>query len=141
MTPIQESKDVRLKKIYRLHFYEKLSFREIEKLLNIPSSTLNDYSRRIKDLGLTEEEFLGIGDEGLHGLIFPCKSGERNSVDKSYSSFDLRCIILNYLFVCLLLAAVCLSIFFADINNQPNWEDKPPKNDGNNSHYTQKKIS
>ncbi len=70
-----------LKKIYRLHFFEKLSFREIEKLLNIPSSTLNDYSRRMKDLGLNEEEFLRIGDEELHALIFPCKSRVQNRLE------------------------------------------------------------
>ncbi len=70
-----------LKKIYRLHFFEKLSFREIEKLLTIPSSTLLDYFRRMKDLGLSEEQFLRISDEELHALIFPCKGRVQNRLE------------------------------------------------------------
>lgn len=62
-----------LKRIYRLHFLEKLSFREMEKILSIPSSTLNDYVRRMKELELDEEFITQTSDEGLRSKLFPHK--------------------------------------------------------------------
>ena len=70
-----------LKRIYLLHCIEKRSFREIEAMLAIPSSTIYDYIKRMKDLELDEELLRAIPEEELHELLFPKKNQARARLD------------------------------------------------------------
>ncbi len=63
-----------LKRIFKLHFLEKKSYREMEELLSIPSSTLSDYVKRMKGIELTTEQVNSLSDEEFYTLLFPGKN-------------------------------------------------------------------
>ena len=70
-----------LKRIYIIRFVEQKTFREIESILGIPSSTLFDYVKRLNDLNLSEEYTMSLTDEELQSLIMPKKLGKNPRSD------------------------------------------------------------
>lgn len=67
------------KRIFRLYFEDNYSLREIERILNIPKSTLNDYLNRIQKSKVTYEALKDLSDSEIQRLIFPVKESVKDT--------------------------------------------------------------
>lgn len=68
-----------IKDILRLRFLTDISYRQISRALNLPSSTVSDYCKRFEITAYTIEEFLSFEDDKAYELLFPEKKVQRNT--------------------------------------------------------------
>jgi len=63
----------KIKEILKLRFVTDISFRQISKAVNIPSSTVSDYCKRFEISKLSLDECLKMEEENIYQLLFPEK--------------------------------------------------------------------
>lgn len=63
----------KIKEILKLRFITDISFRQISRAVNIPSSTVSDYCKRFEISKQTLDEFLEMEEETIYQLLFPEK--------------------------------------------------------------------
>ena len=63
----------KIKEILKLRFITDISFRQISRAVNIPSSTVSDYCKRFEISKRTLDEFLEMEEETIYQLLFPEK--------------------------------------------------------------------
>lgn len=71
----------KIKDILRLKFITNISYRQISRALNVPSSTVGDYCKRFEIIDKKIDEFLNLDDDEISQILFPEKS-----LPKSYKS-------------------------------------------------------
>ena len=71
----------KIKDILRLRFITNISYRQISRALNVPSSTVGDYCKRFEIIDKKIDEFLNLDDDEISQILFPEKS-----LPKSYKS-------------------------------------------------------
>lgn len=71
----------KIKDILRLKFITNISYRQISRALNVPSSTVGDYCKRFEIINKNIDEFLNLDDDEISQILFPEKS-----LPKSYKS-------------------------------------------------------
>ena len=60
----------KIKEILKLRFITDISFRQIGKAVNIPSSTVSDYCKRFEISKHTLDECLKMEEESIYQLLF-----------------------------------------------------------------------
>lgn len=63
----------KIKDILRLKFQTDISFRQISRALNIPSSTVSDYCKRFQKIKYEIDEFLSFDEDKIYDILFPEK--------------------------------------------------------------------
>ncbi len=63
----------KIKEILKLRFITDISFRQISRAVNIPSSTVSDYCKRFEISRQTLDKFLEMEEETIYQLLFPEK--------------------------------------------------------------------
>jgi len=69
----------KIKDILKLRFMTEISYRQISRAVNIPSSTVSDYCKRFEITKYAIDDFLDIDEDKIYLLLFP----EKIRVDKS----------------------------------------------------------
>ena len=62
-----------IKDILKLRFKTEISYRQISRAVNIPSSTISDYCKRFEITKYTIDDFLEIDEDKIYQLLFPEK--------------------------------------------------------------------
>lgn len=62
-----------IKDILRLRFLTHISYRQIGRALNVPSSTVSDYCKRFEITKYKIDEFLSLGEDKAYAILFPEK--------------------------------------------------------------------
>ena len=60
----------KIKEILKLRFVTDISFRQISKAVNIPSSTVSDYCKRFEISKETLDALLAMEEETIYQLLF-----------------------------------------------------------------------
>jgi len=63
----------KIKEILKLRFITDISYRQIGRAVNIPSSTVSDYCKRFEITKYTLDDFLKMDEEKCYALLFPEK--------------------------------------------------------------------
>lgn len=63
----------KIKDVLKLRYITEISFRQISRALNIPSSTVSDYCKRFEITNCAIDEFLKIDEDEIYTLLFPEK--------------------------------------------------------------------
>lgn len=63
----------KIKDILKLKYITDISFRQISRAVNVPSSTVADYCKRFEITKFTIDEFLLIDEDEIYKLLFPEK--------------------------------------------------------------------
>lgn len=63
----------KIQEILKLRFVTELSFRQISRTVNVPSSTVSDYCKRFEICTQTLDEFMKMEEEVIYTLLFPEK--------------------------------------------------------------------
>ncbi len=63
----------KIKDILKLKYITDISFRQISRAVNVPSSTVSDYCKRFEITKFTIDEFLLIDEDEIYKLLFPEK--------------------------------------------------------------------
>ncbi len=63
----------KIKEILKLRFITDISYRQISRAVDIPSSTVSDYCKRFEITKYTIEEFVKIDEDTIYQLLFPEK--------------------------------------------------------------------
>ena len=71
----------KIKDVLRLRFITNISYRQISRAVNTPSSTCADYCKRFEIIGKNIDEFLTLDEDEIYSLLFPEKS-----LPKTYKS-------------------------------------------------------
>ncbi len=64
----------KIKDVLRLRFITNISYRQISRALNTPSSTTADYCKRFEITNYSIDEFLSLDEDEIYQLLFPEKS-------------------------------------------------------------------
>ena len=64
----------KIKDVLRLRFITNISYRQISRALNTPSSTTADYCKRFEITNYSIDEFLSLEEDEIYQLLFPEKS-------------------------------------------------------------------
>lgn len=64
----------KIKDVLRLRFITNISYRQISRALNTPSSTAADYCKRFEITNYKIDEFLTLDEDEIYQLLFPEKS-------------------------------------------------------------------
>lgn len=64
----------KIKDVLRLRFITNISYRQISRAVNTPSSTCADYCKRFEIIGKNIDEFLTLDEDEIYSLLFPEKS-------------------------------------------------------------------
>ena len=64
----------KIKDVLRLRFITNISYRQISRALNTPSSTAADYCKRFEITNYSIDEFLSLDEDEIYQLLFPEKS-------------------------------------------------------------------
>ena len=64
----------KIKDILRLRFITNISYRQISRAVNTPSSTAADYCKRFEITNYSIDEFLSLDEDEIYQLLFPEKS-------------------------------------------------------------------
>ena len=64
----------KIKDILRLRFITNISYRQISRAVNTPSSTAADYCKRFGITNYSIDEFLSLEEDEIYKLLFPEKS-------------------------------------------------------------------
>ena len=64
----------KIKDILRLRFITNISYRQISRAVNTPSSTAADYCKRFEITNYSIDEFLSLEEDEIYQLLFPEKS-------------------------------------------------------------------
>lgn len=68
----------KIKDILKLRFITEISYREISRAVDIPSSTVSDYCKRFEIIKYEIDSFLSLDEDEIYKLLFP----EKKKVDK-----------------------------------------------------------
>ena len=63
----------KIKDILKLRFKTEISYRQISRAVNTPSSTVSDYCKRFEITKYTIDDFLEIDEDEIYKLLFPEK--------------------------------------------------------------------
>jgi len=63
----------KIKEILKLRYITDISYRQISRAVNVPSSTVSDYCKRFEITKYTIDEFLQIDDDKIYQILFPEK--------------------------------------------------------------------
>ena len=72
----------KIKDILRLKYISELSFRQISRSVNVPSSTVSDYCKRFEITTYSIDEFLCMEEDIIYEILFPEKKLPRISKDR-----------------------------------------------------------
>ena len=64
----------KIKDVLRLRFITNISYRQISRAVNTPSSTAADYCKRFEITNYSIDEFLSLEEDEIYQLLFPEKS-------------------------------------------------------------------
>ena len=64
----------KIKDVLRLRFITNISYRQISRAVNTPSSTAADYCKRFEITNYSIDEFLSLDEDEIYQLLFPEKS-------------------------------------------------------------------
>jgi len=71
----------KIKDILKLRFITEISYRQISRAVDVPSSTVSDYCKRFEITNYEIELFLSLDEDKIYKLLFP----EKQRVDKPIS--------------------------------------------------------
>ncbi len=63
----------KIKDILRLRFITNISYRQISRAVNIPSSTAADYCKRFEITNYSIDNFLSLDEDDIYKILFPEK--------------------------------------------------------------------
>ena len=68
----------KIKDILKLRFITEISYRQISRAVDVPSSTVSDYCKRFEISKYEIDEFLSLDEDEIYKLLFP----EKKRIDK-----------------------------------------------------------
>ena len=67
----------KIKDILQLKYITELSYRQISRGVNVPSSTVSDYCKRFEITKYSIDEFLTMEEDYIYEILFPEKTDHR----------------------------------------------------------------
>jgi len=78
----------KIKEILKLRFITEISYRQISRAVNIPSSTVSDYCKRFEITKYALNEFLEIDEDEIYQLLFPEKIKSDKPITRTLPNFE-----------------------------------------------------
>lgn len=78
----------KIKDILKLRFKTEISYRQISRAVNIPSSTVSDYCKRFEITKYVIDDFLEIDEDKIYQLLFPEKIKVEKPTTRPLPNFE-----------------------------------------------------
>ena len=78
----------KIKDILKLRFITEISYRQISRAVDIPSSTVSDYCKRFEITKYEIDEFLSLDEDEIYKLLFPEKKKVDNQIRRPLPNFE-----------------------------------------------------